>query len=131
MLKRETYGEMMRFVIVGGVATLLHYVIYWLLLGLMTAGVAYTIGYLISFVYNYIMTTVFTFRSKTSWRNGIGFCMAHAVNYLLHIALLHVYLHFGVPEWIAPLPVYAVAIPVNFLLVRFAFKSGLNKKAEE
>lgn len=122
MIDKNTGGEMVRFVITGAIATLLHYGIYWLLLGRMAAGVAYTVGYVLSFVANYVLTSRFTFRSRVSVRNGIGFCAAHAVNYMVHISLLALYLHLGVPEWIAPVPVYAVAIPVNFLLVRFVFR---------
>lgn len=115
---------MVRFAVVGGIATLLHYAVYWLLLDRMAAGVAYTAGYVVSLVLNYMLSSRFTFRSRASLRNGIGFCAAHAVNYLLHISLLSLYLWLGVPERIAPVPVYAVAIPVNFLLVRFVFKLG-------
>lgn len=122
MIGRETRGEMVRFAIVGVVATLLHYAIYWLLLDVAAAGVAYTAGYVISLVVNYLLSSRFTFRSNTSVRNGVGFLGAHAVNYLLHISLLALYLYLGVPKRIAPIPVYAVAIPVNFVLVRSVFR---------
>lgn len=122
LVSRDTRGEILRFVIVGAAATLIHYLVYWLLLGHVAAGTAYTAGYLLSLVFNYLLSSLFTFRSRVSLRNGLGFCAAHAVNYLLHISLLTLYLWLGVPEMIAPLPVYAVAIPVNFMLVRFVFK---------
>lgn len=53
---------------------------------------------------------------------------AHAVNYGLHMVLLNVFLALGLPEVWAPAPVFAIAIPVNFLLVRFVFKRGKTTK---
>lgn len=119
---RKTLGEMLRFVIVGIVATAIHYGIYWWLMHYTATNVAYTTGFLLSFVCNYLLSSRFTFRSKTSLGNGAGFCVAHAVNYLVQMLLLNVYLRLGVPEALVPLPVYAVAVPVNFVLVRFVFR---------
>ena len=47
---------------------------------------------------------------------------AHGLNFLLHLGLLQLFLWLGVPPQWAPLPVFAVAIPVNFLLVRWVFQ---------
>jgi len=47
---------------------------------------------------------------------------AHGVNYLLHMVLLNLFIWIGVRQEFAPLPVFAIAIPVNFILVRFVFK---------
>ncbi|MBQ7869952.1 MAG: GtrA family protein [Prevotella sp.] len=128
MIGKETRGEMVRFVVVGALATAIHYGIYLVLLGCMADGVAYTIGYVVSFVFNYLLSSRYTFRSRTSVKNGVGFCAAHGVNYLIHITLFHVWMWVGVPEWLVPIPVYAVAIPVNFLLVRLVFKRVKSEK---
>jgi hypothetical protein len=49
--------------------------------------------------------------------------LSHLVNWGLHLALLAAFIHFGVAERIAPVFVYAIAVPVNFLLIRTVFKS--------
>ena len=41
---------------------------------------------------------------------------------MLHIGLLNTFLWLGLSKTLAPIPVFAIAIPVNFLLVRFVFK---------
>ena len=128
MIGKETRGEMARFVVVGALATAIHYGTYLVLLGCMADGVAYTIGYVVSFVFNYLLSSRYTFRSRTSVKNGVGFCAAHGVNYLIHITLFHVWMWIGVPEWLVPIPVYVVAIPVNFLLVRLVFKKVKNEE---
>lgn len=111
-----------RFLLVGGLATALHYCLYCLLQCFIEVNVAYTIGYLLSFVANFYLTAYFTFGRRPSWRRAFGFGGAHAVNYLLHLSLLNLFLWVGLPSVWAPLPVFAIAVPVNFLLVRFVFR---------
>ena len=122
LFNRETFFEIVRFGIVGVVAAALHYGIYWLLNDLMNVNVAYTLGYFISFVVNYLLSARFTFRRKKSVKNGFGFGVAHVFNYLLQICLLNLFIWLGVSKSLAPVPVYCIAIPTNFLIVRFVFR---------
>lgn len=122
MEKRQTLQEALRFGLVGILATALHYGIYYLLQPLLPINLAYTLGYLLSFVVNFYLTAYFTFGTSPSWRKLAGMGGAHLVNYLLHLILLNSFLWLGIPARWAPLPVFAIAIPVNFLLVRFVFK---------
>jgi len=116
-------GEIIRFGIVGVTCTLLHYGIYYLLQLIIEVNVAYTLGYALSFVANFWLTARFTFGTGPSWKKLFGMSGAHAVNYLLHIMLLNLFIHIGIAQQWAPIPVFAIAIPVNFILVRFVFKS--------
>lgn len=123
--------EFIRFAIVGTFATGIHYGIYLLLLWIFgieqeettSADVAYSIGYLISFLCNLWLTAHFTFREKLNVKRSGGFALSHIVNYLLHIAFLTFFLWAGVPNKWAPIPVFCLVIPINFLLVRFVFTS--------
>ena len=115
--------EFVRFGIVGVVATALHYIIYWLLMHCINVNVAYTIGYLLSWCCNLYLTAHFTFRTTANVKRGVGFAISHLVNYLLHMALLNLFLWLGISKAWAPVPVFCIVIPVNFLLVRFVFKS--------
>ena len=119
-LKR--FPEFIRFVMVGVLATALHYGIYFLLQRFINVNIAYTLGYALSFIANFYLTAYFTFGKKPSWSKAFGFGGAHLFNYLLHIGLLNTVLWLGLSKTLAPLPVLAIAIPVNFLLVRFVFK---------
>lgn len=119
---QQAVCEFIRFAIVGIVATGIHYLVYLLLQQFVPVGVAYTIGYAISFVANFILTARFTFKTKTSVRKGAGFGIAHLCNYLLQMGLLYIMLNMGVNRAIAPIPVYCIAIPLNFLMVRYVFK---------
>ena len=121
MIQKETAFEIVRFGIVGVLSTALHYGIYWVLQHWIEVNIAYTTGYVLSFLVNYWLTAHFTFHTAASVKNGFGFSGAHLVNYLLHIVLLNVFLWLGLSNEVAPLCVFAIAIPVNFILVRFVF----------
>ncbi len=114
--------EIIRFGIVGGAATAVHYAIYLVLVRRLGPSVSYTIGYIISFCINFYLSNRFTFRTNPSLRKGLGFALSHLVNYILHISLLALFLHCGLSGKIAPLAVFAVVIPVNFILVRLSLK---------
>lgn len=122
MKQLKRVPEFVRFILVGVFATALHYGIYLLLQRLINVNIAYTLGYALSFIANFYLTAYFTFGKKPSWGKAFGFGGAHLFNYLLHIGLLNIFLWLGLPKPFAPVPVFIIAIPVNFLLVRFVFK---------
>ena len=122
MHTNSVINEFVRFGIVGVAATATHYGIYYLLQPYINVNIAYTTGYALSFIANFYLTSYFTFGAKPSWKKLMGMGGAHLVNYLLHIVLLNLFLFIGITKTWAPVPVFVIAIPVNFLLVRFVFK---------
>lgn len=121
-INKEAIGEMIRFSIVGVLVTAIHYGVYWLLQLVVNVNIAWTAGYIAGFIVNYFLSAFYIFRKKTSVKNGAGFGIAHVVNYLLQMVLLNFFIWIGLSAEMAPVGVYAVSIPVNFLLVRFVFK---------
>ena len=122
MIDKQKLGEVIRFGIVGVLATILQYAIYWLLIRWLNPSVAMTIGYLISFAFNFVASTRYTFRVKASAKRGAGFAFSHAVNYVLQMLTLNLFLWLGVPKQWAPIPMFCICVPVNFVLVRFFLK---------
>lgn len=120
--RRQQLGEVLRFGIVGAVATLIQYGVYLLLLRWAAAGVANTLGYAVSFLFNFYASTRFTFHVKANARRGAGFALSHLINYLLQMGTLALFLWLGVPRQLAPIPMFGICVPVNFLLVRFFLK---------
>lgn len=118
--------EIVMFGIVGSTAMAIHYGIYYLLLPFLPVNVSFSLGYFVSFLYNFTMTSYFTFKVKPSVGRFIRFATSHGTNYLLQILLLNFFIHvFGLDEKMAPVPVYAISVPVNYMLVRLAMKHKL------
>ena len=81
-----------------------------------------TVGYAVSFIFNFFASTRYTFRVKANAKHGAGFALSHAVNWLLQIITLNFFLWLGLSKQMAPIPMFCVCVPINFLLVRFFLK---------
>lgn len=115
------WHEILRFGVVGIIATAIHYGIYLLCQMVMPVNVAYTIGWIVSLGCNFYLSSRYTFRRDMSAYRAGGFVGSHVVNYLMHMGLLNLFLWVGVDQVYAPLLVYGIVIPINYLLVRFVF----------
>lgn len=122
LLGKKEIGEIIRFGLVGVLATLIQYGIYRMLLKFVGINASYTIGYVGSLMFNFILTNYFTFKTNPTKEKGIKFVLAHGFNYLLQMGLLNLFVNINVEAKIAPFIVYSISIPVNFLLVRKALK---------
>lgn len=132
ILKNKKIHQFVRFVFVGVIATVIHYVIYYFL---QVAGIqyniSYTLGYIISFIFNFFASNYYTFKTNPNLKRILGFATAHVINYLLQMGLLNLYIHFGIDKRLAPVFVYCITIPTNFILVKFALKNNKFVKASE
>lgn len=128
LLGRRRMGEIVRFGIVGAMATLIQYGVYWVLLHWLEPTVAMTVGYGLSFAFNFVASTRYTFRVEASARRGAGFAFSHAVNYVLQMLMLNLFILLGVDRRLAPVPMFCICVPVNFVLVRFFLTRGAARK---
>ena len=119
MKDKNKFGEIVRFIIVGSSAAAIQYATYLLLIYWLQPLIANTIAYLISFTFNYIASTHYTFRVKSTTKRGAGFVVSHIINYLLQSGCLKLFLWLGCSKQIALIPMCAICVPINFLLVRF------------
>ena len=131
--KRQKLGEVVRFGIVGGLATVLQYVIYLAMMPVLAhfipkmgdhtlATTSNTIAYIISFIFNFIASTRYTFRVKANAKRGAGFTLSHVVNYSMQTLCLNLFVGLGMLKQWAMIPTLCICIPINFLLVRFFLK---------
>ena len=121
-LDKQKRDELRRFFMVGATAVAIQYGTYLLLIEWLPPTVANTIAYGVSLLFNYIASTRFTFRVKPTAKRGAGFALAHLVNYLLQTILLAFFLWLDWGKGISMLPVFAICVPVNFILVRYFLK---------
>lgn len=124
---REKIFEIVRFGITGVVSTLVTYAVYYICLLWLNPTLSFSIGYIVAMIVNYILTTSFTFKVRANKKNAAGFVISNAINYGLCTLFLNFFIWIGVSKKIAPIPMYAICIPLNFLIVRFVMK-GKNHK---
>lgn len=124
MKQYKTIADIIRYAIVGGCATAIHYGIYLVANLFVNANISFALGFAVSLTFNYILSAHFTFKKSTSVKNGIGFCLAHGFSFIFDIGLLNFFLWIGIEESFAPLPVYCISVPLKFLMVRFVFKKN-------
>ena len=95
----KKYRSAVRFVLVGALGTGLQYGIYYLLLGIFQAkwaedtwltSVAFTVGFVIEMVYNYLMTSFYTFRVRPTLKNAGGFLLGRTANYFIQLLLVYI-----------------------------------------
>jgi len=116
-------AEFLRFCINGCLAVCIQYSVYWLMLVFgLEKNIAFTIGYLVSFAYNFIVTSYWTFHSRPSWKRFTGFAGSHVVNYFVQIGFLNLFSLIGFLPKTAGILAMAAAVPINFLLLRFVYK---------
>lgn len=122
MNKDINYKELLRFLIIGITSTILHYGIYILLKIYLGYVVSYSISYFIALLFNFYLSSVFTFREQPTLNKFLGVIVVHLINYIIHICLLKLFVFWGLSNIWAPIPVFALAVPINYLLIRIVFK---------
>lgn len=114
-------SEILRFGMVGGFATVLQYGIYVVFVKAVgtTPVVSTLISYAISFLFNFFLSTLFTFHTRPNAMKGIGFTLSHLINMGCQTGFVVIFKGVVGPDF-ALLPALAICIPLNYVLVRFA-----------
>lgn len=115
--------EALRFLIGGGVNTLLSLGCYWALLYVLPYGAAYTLSFALGILSSYAINTLFVFRTPWSWRRLMAFPLVHLINYGAGLAVVWASVSlWGVDERLAPVLAIAATLPLNFLLSRWLIR---------
>lgn len=125
-------SEIVRFGLVGGLATVLQYGLYVVFVNAVgvKAVPSTMISYAISFIFNYFLSSYFTFHSRPTAKNGLGFTLSHLVNMGLQTGFVAIFKGLVGPT-LALLPALGICIPINYCLVRFVFTSKFFNKQKE
>lgn len=111
--------EAFRFLIVGGVNTLVGYGSYLLLLTFFSYTIAYGISYALGIAVSYVLSARFVFGQPMRLRSALRFPLVYGAQFLLGVVLLRAFVELAhVPTWVAPLLVTLLTIPVTFFLSR-------------
>ena len=130
------YRSAVRFVLVGALGMGLQYGIYYTLLiifqrqwpdvGILTS-VAFSIGYVIEMVYNYFLTSFYTFRVRPTLKNAGGFLFGRAINYVIQLIFLNILIWFHMSEEWAGIVAIALSGVINYFVLLPFYK---DKKRE-
>lgn len=126
---RSRKAEMIRFVLTGGIATILQYSLYLIFVGLigLKAELSAVISYGLSFIANFFLSNLFTFKTRPNKRKAASFAISHLINLGLQTLLVAIFSRLISAEY-ALIPAMLICIPVNFFLVRFSLTSKLVSK---
>ncbi|HDJ7688902.1 TPA: flippase GtxA [Staphylococcus aureus] len=121
----QTYAEILKFIIVGGINTLNYYVVYLLLLKLLHIEymISHITGFIVAFVISYYLNCYFVYRVKPTWRKFISFPITQIVNVSIQTVLLYVFVSWlNLPAEIAPFAGLIITIPITFILSKWILK---------
>lgn len=127
----EPYRSMVRFLIVGISGTILQYALYSIFLHLLcylwgevggVVSAAFTLGFLLEMVLNYVITSYYTFSTKPNWKNAGGFICGRGVNYTLQMGFLWAGMAMGLSNRMAGIVAIVIAGIINYFVTRIFFR---------
>ena len=122
----DKYRSAVRFVFVGALGTGMQYGIYYLLLGIfqhrwpdvaILTSVAFSIGFIIEMISNYFLTNYYTFNTRPSLKNAGGFLVGRAINYVIQLLLLNLFIRFSLSEEVSGIVAIALAGVINYFIL--------------
>lgn len=119
-------SEIIRFGLVGGLATLLQIGCYVVFVNAVKvpAVPSTMISYAISFIANFFLSSYFTFHSSPNAKKGLGFTLSHLINMGMQTGFVAIFKGLVGPT-LALLPALAICIPCNYVMVRFALTNKI------
>ncbi|MEK3865997.1 MULTISPECIES: GtrA family protein [Paenibacillus] len=124
LLTKLLNKQFLKFVISGGINTLFTYLVYLLLLQVLSYSMSYTISYISGIFLSYYLNTIFVFKEKVTFRKFLKFPVVYLVQYLINLLMLFVLVEYlNLSKQIVPLIVIVVTIPITYTLSKLIIKS--------
>lgn len=111
-----------KFIIAGGVNTLVSYVFYLFLLMYFGHKTSYSLAYLIGILLSFLLNKFFVFQSRAGLKVFAAFPFIYFFQYLFGLFVVWVwgdFLYFNV--YFSPLVATILSLPITYLLSRFLF----------
>lgn len=122
--KSQCLGELIRFCIVGTIATGIDAAVFYMVRLVAAYQVALISGYFISLVANYFLTVIWTFKQKPSVNNAIAVILAHLFNlFIVRMGMMYILVEqLHVNDRYAYIPTIVLSVGTNFIVVRYLIK---------
>lgn len=120
------YRSAVRFVCVGVLGTGVQYGIYYLLLDIfhrqwpemmIMTSLAFSIGFVVEMIFNYLLTSFYTFRVRPSLKNAGGFIFGRTLNYFIQIFLLNMLIWLEMSKELSGIVAIALAGVINYFVL--------------
>ena len=116
------YGELLRFLLVGGSNTLVTLVLLVVLQRWLSPSLAYTVVFALGLAYTTAMTATVVFGSRLTWRRGAAFAGWYLLVYAVGLGVVQIMTALWEPSPLTTAVVtIAVTAPLNFLGGRLLF----------
>lgn len=112
----------LRFLLSGGLNTLLTYALYLTLFAFVPYWAAYSIAFVAGIMLAYVLNRHFVFRRHRGTLSWLGMPLVYGIQYGFGLLLLWLWVEVaGFDARLGPLAVVAATVPLTFVLSRFLF----------
>ncbi|MBE7438807.1 MAG: GtrA family protein [Spirochaetales bacterium] len=119
--------EFARFVAAGATNTIVTLGLYFALGYILPYHLAYAIAYITGILLSYYLNSRWVFKTPLNWIGLLSFPLVYVVQFSANVFLLFLLVEIlGWHEWLAPLVVIAISVPITFVMSRFILKRSDN-----
>lgn len=124
MRQNKTFAEFARFFIVGVLATGIDATLFYVGKIFLPYQAALVIGYLVSLIVNYYLTTKWTFKIKQTLYNLVGIIAVHLFNlFILRMGLMFLFVQrMKMDTNMAYIPMLGISVIFSFFAVKIIIK---------
>ena len=119
--------ELLKFCVVGASSALIDLIVYNIFLLFSNYKISVIAGFIVSWVFNYILSSLWTFKEKPKVSNFFGMLAAHLINlFVVRMGVMYLFVEVAcINPRIAYIPTLIIAAITSYILVRFSFKHKL------
>jgi putative flippase GtrA len=115
--------EVLSFLVVGVINTVLHWIVYWTLLSYFEHQISFAVAFFVGTLISLVLNSKKTFDVALSPKKMVLYFLFYIVSYLFGRTILYVCVDLlSIDAYVAIIFVTAVNIPVNFLGSRWVLK---------
>lgn len=116
-------NRFLKFIGIGGLNTILSYVIYLLLLIFLNYQVSYAIAFALGILLSFWLNTQYVFQSKRTMKKFTLFPLVYLVQYIAGALLLGVLVEYlNIDKIFGPIIVTVILLPMTYLMSRKILK---------
>ncbi len=128
MIEKLFNAESVRFIIAGGLNTLITYLFYLLLLLFSPYEIAYSTSFATGIASGYTLNALFVFRQPWMWKKMFQFPVVYIVQYAIGLLFMTILVdRFHIDKKVAPIIIILLSLPLTFLLSKFIVKHGVKQ----